>query len=476
MGVAVSSWQLAGEVSRLGQVGVVSGVALDVVHARRLNDGDPGGHLQRAYAQFPVPGVADRVLRRYYQPQGRAGGARYRVVPEYRLDPPQSLIELTVLANFAEVYLAKEGHEGRVGVNYLEKIQLPTIFAAYGAMLAGVDDVLMGAGIPKEMPQVLSTLAAGRAVTYRITVAGAGRHDEHVTRFDPAAFVGAANVAPPRRPRFLAIIASNTLAAFLVKSEGCRPDGFIVEGPTAGGHNAPPRGTLQLDEQGQPTYGPRDKVDLGVLGSSGLPFWLAGGYASPEKLRFALDSGAAGIQVGSAFALCEESGMDPSLKEEVVRQALAGTIRVITDPRASPSGYPFKVVSLDGTVSDPAVQEARRRVCDLGFLRTAYVDDHGKIGYRCPGEPIDAYLRKGGALSDTEGRKCLCNTLLSTVGLGQLRRGSPEPAIVTGGDDLGRVVARLVGPSGAYRAADVIAYLLGGAPEPEPEPASVGVG
>ena len=54
-------------------------------------------------------------------------------------------------ANFAEVFLARQGHRDPVGINYLRKIQLPLPPAAYGAMLAGVDYVLMGAGIPTEM-------------------------------------------------------------------------------------------------------------------------------------------------------------------------------------------------------------------------------------------------------------------------------------------------------------------------------------
>ncbi len=460
MGVGVSSWQLARAVSQEGQLGVVSGVALDVVHARRLNDGDPGGHLRRAYEQFVSPDVVERVLRRYYRPNGRSPGTPYLMVPSYRLDPPRSLVDLTVLANFAEVWLAKEGHDGVVGVNYLEKIQLPTLYALFGAMLAGVDVVLMGAGIPKEIPHILDLLAAGQPATYRISVVGAKPDDERVTRFDPAKFVGPERSAPLVRPQFIAIIASNTLASFLAKSPHGRPDGFVVEGSTAGGHNAPPRAALVLDGDGQPVYGPRDNVDLDALTRLGIPFGLAGGYGSPERLREALAAGAAGVQVGSAFALCDESGIDPLIREELVDRALTGSLSVRTDPRASPSGYPFKVVSLDNTVSDPEVYEARPRVCDLGFLRTVYLRDDGKVGYRCTAEPETDYVDKGGVLDDTEGRKCLCNGLLATVGLGQQRELGPEPPIVTAGDDLERSVRAHAVVGGRYSASDVVDYLL----------------
>ena len=106
MGVGVSDWRLARAVARLGQLGVVSGTALDVVHARRLGDGDPGGHLRRAYAHFPVPSVAERVLQRWYIPGGRASGQPHRHVPRPRLNASPILRELTVVANFAVVWLA----------------------------------------------------------------------------------------------------------------------------------------------------------------------------------------------------------------------------------------------------------------------------------------------------------------------------------------------------------------------------------
>ena len=155
MGVAVSDWRLAGAVARLGQLGVVSGTALDIVHARRLADGDQDGHLRRAYAHFPFPALADSVLTRWFRPQGRPASTRYRNVANFTTASPVALQALTVVANFAEVWLAKEGHDGPVGINYLEKLQLPTPYAIYGAMLARVDAVLMGAGIPAGVAQLV---------------------------------------------------------------------------------------------------------------------------------------------------------------------------------------------------------------------------------------------------------------------------------------------------------------------------------
>lgn len=464
MGVAVSGWRLARAVGSAGQLGVVSGTALDVVHARSLGDGDPDGHLRRAYAAFPDQGIVERVLARWFVAGGKAADEPYRRVPRPVLDPPRIATELTVLANFAEVWLAKEGHHGPIGVNYLEKIQLPTPAAAYGAVLAGVDAVLMGAGIPAAVPQLLTDLSAGRPVDYRISVDGAGPDQTVVVHFDPSDLLGGR--APVlRRPKFFAIVSSHTLAAFLARDPLTRPDGFVVETSIAGGHNAPPRGRLQLDDRGQPVYGPRDRADPAQLIRLGLPFWMAGGFGNPEGLREALASGAAGVQVGTAFALCEESGLDERLRDEVVRRSVAGTLTIRTDPLASPSGFPFKVAELPGTTADLDVRDGRERVCDLGYLRTPYRRDDGSVGYRCASEPVRAYVRKGGRNEDTQGRACLCNSLVASAGFGQRRpRGETEAPLVTMGDDVTRVVQALADPDAgrwSWTASDVLAFVLG---------------
>jgi NAD(P)H-dependent flavin oxidoreductase YrpB (nitropropane dioxygenase family) len=70
MGAAVSSWPLARAVSQMGQLGVVSGTALDLVLSRRLQLGDIGGALRRAMAEFPFPEMIDRILDRYFISSG----------------------------------------------------------------------------------------------------------------------------------------------------------------------------------------------------------------------------------------------------------------------------------------------------------------------------------------------------------------------------------------------------------------------
>jgi len=163
MGVGVSGWPLARAVSRAGQLGVVSATCLDTVMVRRLQDGDPGGHTRRALAHFPSQDAVREVLDRYFLPGGRAAGQPYRRVPLPGVPLQPENERLTVMANFVEVWLAREGHGGTVGVNLLTKVQLQTLPGLYGAVLAGVHVVLMGAGIPRDVPQVLDRFAAGQA-------------------------------------------------------------------------------------------------------------------------------------------------------------------------------------------------------------------------------------------------------------------------------------------------------------------------
>jgi NAD(P)H-dependent flavin oxidoreductase YrpB (nitropropane dioxygenase family) len=460
MGAGVSAWPLARAVSREGQLGVVAGTALDIILARRLQLGDPGGHVRRALDHFPVAGVAQRILERYFVPGGKPVGAAFRSKPLPSQHPTRELDELTVAGNFVEVFLAREGHDRPVGINYLEKIQAPTLPSLFGAMLAGVSSVLMGAGIPVAIPGILDRLAAGRAVELALDVEGALPGERFTTAFDPAAFCGG-HAPTLLRPRFFAIVSSATVASVLKRKATGTVDGFIVEGPSAGGHNAPPRGRAPLSAEGEPVYGPRDAPDLAAFRALGLPFWLAGSCAGPERLRAARAAGAAGIQVGTAFAFCAESGLLPRWKRRVLERSRAGEARVHTDPVASPTGFPFKVLQLEGSMSDAAPCEARERVCDLGYLRHAYRRDDGRLGWRCPGEPEPVYARKGGDPQDTAGRKCVCNGLLANIGLGQvLASGERERPLLTAGDDVADVARFLPDGADSYSAHDVIDALL----------------
>ena len=306
--------------------------------------------------------------------------------------------------------------------------------------------------------------SATHMAEYKLQVTGAAVGLDTQMHLNAADFIEGA-LPQLKRPKFLAIVSSNTLATTMLRRASGRVDGLVIESPTAGGHNAPPRGKLQLNAAGEPVYGERDHVSIEELRALGVPFWLAGGYGNAEKLREAVLQGAAGIQVGTAFAFSAESGMRADLKATLMAQAKAGAGEVFTDPLASPTGFPFKVAQLEGTASAFPIYQERKRVCDLGYLREPYVASDGHIGYRCAAEPVANYVAKGGKVEDTVGRKCLCNALMANVGYAQTRRDHTiEPSLVTVGDDLNTIATFLPPGQATYSAADVVRSLLSALP------------
>lgn len=466
MGVAVSNWRLAREVARCGQLGVVSGTAINTVLVRRLQDGDPTGDVRRALALFPDQTYAREVLARFFVDGGRPQGKPYASAGVSTVRSSLDSQRLSVVGGFVEITLAKGGHDGIVGINFLEKLQLSNLPAMYGAMLAGVDYVLVGAGIPRDIPAALDRFALHEDAECRVALeSDATGGDDVKVGFSPRRAFPNLSTIPLVRPQFLAIVASASLAEYLLRHATGRIDGFVVEGPTAGGHNAPPRGALRLSERGEPIYGARDLPDAKALRALGLPFWLAGSWGTRERLQTALELGATGVQVGTAFALCQESGLAPHLRAAMIEKWVFGSTeqreRVFTDPFASPTHFPFKVAPLAGTLSDPDVYAARERICDLGYLRAVLRREDGQVIYRCPAEPVEDFVHKGGRAEDTVGRKCLCNALLADVGLAQVRpNGEFEPPLLTAGDDLEDMRRFFESGSRELHAADLVRQLV----------------
>ena len=458
MGVGVSNWYLAKTVSKKGQMGVVSGTALGAIISRRLQLGDSDGSIRRALSCFPWPDMSQRVLDAYFISGGKSTNEPFKLNSVPSMQMKRSCLELMIIGNFVEVFLAKEGHDGLVGINYLEKIQLPTLPSLLGAMLGGVDFIIMGAGIPTSIPGILDRLSAWETVELTLHVEDNSRRDLYSYRFDPKEYFSGP-LPKLSRPKFLAIVSSEIIAKVMNRKATGFVDGFVLENHTAGGHNAPPRKDESSTTHRFLQFGKKDIPNIAKIRELGKPFWLAGGYASPMKLKEALDFGANGIQVGTAFAFCNESGIVPEIKHEVLRQCLNGKLKVLTDFQASPTGYPFKLIELKNMGTDQEENKERKRICDLCYLRHPYCKGDSEIGYRCPGEPISTYLLKGGCQDETIGKQCLCNGLLATIGLGQIREDGCELPIVTAGEDFSFITALVKDSRLTYSAADVIDYL-----------------
>lgn len=465
MGVNVSDWRLATSVARRKDgMGMVSGVGAGEILARKLQDGDGGEekYISKALERFPDQNIVDEIFDRYYIPNGRRSGVGYNLVPKFTGEDAGSITEkLNIAGAFALVTLAKMYSNGFVGLNLLTKIKPPTMSALFGAELAGADAITMGAGIPKNIPEMLDKLKKGEPVRDKLDTIGA--KTEHYIEFDPGLYPDLV-IAERRRPQFLAIVSSYVLAKVLATGD-TPPDGFIVENHKAGGHNAPAR-SKQLTDDGQPIYGPKDDVDFEKIAELRLPFWVGGGYGNKDGLKRAREIGANGIQVGTAFAFANESGLDSELKQQVINQVLSGVdLKNRTDSLASPSGYPFKVVGLDNTLSESEVYRLRRKVCDLGYLSEAYEKSNGTVGWRCPAEPEKNYEMKGGTLEEMMGRICICNALFATAGMPQIRKEGKEikaePPIITAGDDINRVIRALATKERPYYTVDDMMNYLG---------------
>ena len=461
MGVDISSVDLVATVARhvSGRFsGSLSATGLTDLYARLLQLGDVGDSVRQAFDAFreKVPALADdveRLYRRYHVPGGTPSGERLRGFSLAGPTPPRDVQLFTMLATFSHVWRTKLAAPDRpVGINFLRKVERVLLYGLYGSMLAGVDWVVMGAGDPGEIPAILDDLARNQPAKLSVHVATVPRN-EHSIRFDPRELVGP-NQPPPARPAFLAIVSSHLQAEALAGNPVTRPEGFVVESPVAGGHNAPPRNRGK-DDQGNYVYGPEDEADLDAVAAVGLPFWVAGGRGHPQDPTASPGNGMR-RQVGTLFALSNESGMEPELRRKVLHLIWQRHLEVVASANASPSGFPFRVARVPGTMGDPATYAARPPVCDLGYLRGWRPRD-GRIVGLCPADDPELFRKCGGAAWRTEGAMCLCNGLLATCGLGQ----PEEPPLVTLGDttpvrDLQHRLRRL-----EYSADEAMAYLVG---------------
>lgn len=464
MGVNISSPGLneatgkAADELGLPVVTTVSGTGAPLLITAILQAGDPGGHYRRILNEPPIQKIGEKIVEKYYRDP--SSNKRFIYAPN-----PSDLIgnrearkkeveELLVGSNYALVRRAKEGHNRPVAINLLTKIELTHLHELFGAQLAGVDIVVMGAGIPSQIPDVLDGNAAFRPTTYQVDVVNSSR--KYVMKFDPAVDIPLGNSSKPVRPNFVLVTSFTSLAQRMHKQG--KIDGVVMENYMAGGHNAPPRGPLQLNERGEPIYGKKDEPDFNELVKNGIPFWLAGGYA--DNLQGALELGALGIQAGTIFALAKESGMDSEIRRKIVELAFTGKLDVVNSAIASPTGFPIEIAQLDGTLSDPLKYDSRLRACTLGYLVELYEAKNGNIATRCPAEPIGAWLGKGGKLEDALNRICLCNGLLASAGFGIETKQGQEPPVVT----LGKVtefIQRIIeDPYQEYTAKEALQFIF----------------
>jgi len=462
-GIYGSPWHTVRKISKLGQIGVISSASMHNVLYRILRLGDPGGHYKRALEAFPDQGMAERVYGRYYKQGGIPPTEPFKPLEKFSLEPSRELIELTIVANFCQAWLAKENHDGIVGVNFLEKIQMLHSYALLGLLIANINLLFIGAGIATQFPKILDKLVRYEQATYKVDVIGRG--EKWPMEFNPREYLHC-TMTELKKPLLIPIISLFVLAKSMTKMPGHGFDGFVIESPKkGGGHSMKARTKGQLTDDGQPMYGKKDEfdeADFPKLQDIGLPFYLAGGYASPEKLAYAQSVGAAGIQVASIITLSEDSGYNPEYRDRMRRRAYNDELDVFISPDASPFGFPFKVVRISGTHGDPQVYAARKRRCFTGLLLQPCIKEgETTIRYRCSAEPIDSFCAKGGDIDDTFMTVCLCEGLKAGVDLPQrLRDGTFELPVFTLSNDLSFLPHLMSGENDRYWILDAFKYLL----------------
>lgn len=399
--------------------------------------------------------------------------SRKRGVPMYTAKINPVVVWLTVFGSYAMTWLAGRGHPYPVGANMLTKVSYPHIFCIWGIMLAmrrrppyAVTYIAAGAGIPLDILESANTLTTGRVVTYpcEAKVRNLDSRGQLIDGEKGGVWPVTLDIAELtrefsretrdrllhmelQRPLMIGIVSSAVLAQNMQKRSHGGFDGFVIELKTAGGHVH----ILKLGKT--PALHRFQNLNPQV------PFWLAGGYASPEKLVEAKELGAAGVQYGSITAFAEESGFEPSLRQMLLQAIRDGDLEVVLDMLASPTGFPFHVALRP---------QHWVRSCDVGHLRVpVIVRQEGRaerVLFRCSAEPIDQFVRKGGDQADTSDRECLCRQLLGAAGLENPVTHQVDSPIVTLGREAVEQVPRFLDwldtrPGKTYTAESVIEYM-----------------
>jgi enoyl-[acyl-carrier protein] reductase II len=105
-------------------------------------------------------------------------------------------------------------------------------------------------------------------------------------------------------------------ASFAEKSEAAGVDAVVAEGFEAGGHNGREETTTLA-------------LIPAVRAATSLPLLAAGGIASGKAMLAAMVLGAEGVQIGSRFAVSDESSAHPEFKKLITQTGEGGTRLVL---------------------------------------------------------------------------------------------------------------------------------------------------
>ena len=283
----------------------------------------------------------------------------------------------TYEAVYEEVSLAKAAG-GFAGINIMCALARDYEDSVRGALDAGADAIISGAGLPMSLPAI----------------------------------------QPARDTALIPIVSSGRALELICKKWerlGARPDAIVLEGPLAGGHLGFRMEQVDLDANRLENLLPEVKDAAKRFGD--FPIIVAGGIYTHDDIKRFLAMGADGVQMGTRFLATEESSASPAYKEAVVRSQQEDII-VAHDP-GSPCGLPFRIIK-QSPMYVSALSRRRTPKCDKGYVLLK--DAEGKYS-RCP------------AKESNEHHFCICNGLLSSADY----NADKEEALYTVGTNAYRV-------------------------------------
>ncbi|HEY6011749.1 MAG TPA: nitronate monooxygenase [Nitrospirota bacterium] len=267
---------------------------------------------------------------------------------------------------------------GFTGINIMMALMRDFTDSVKGALDAGADAIISGAGLPLNLPAI----------------------------------------QPPKDTALIPIVSSARALDIICKKWeklGYRPDAVVLEGPLAGGHLGFRIDQVELESNKLENLLPPVKERAVKCGD--MPVIVAGGiYTHADIIKF-MNMGADGVQMGTRFLATEESSATDAYKQAVIR-AKEEDIVVAHRP-GSPCGLPFRVIK-QSPMYVSSLQRKRTPKCDKGYVLMKDAD--GKFSI-CP------------AKEDNEKYFCICNGLLSSSGY----NADKEEALYTVGSNASRV-------------------------------------
>ena len=141
-------------------------------------------------------------------------------------------------------------------------------------------------------------------------------------------------------------VISNT--RFAIKAEACGADAIVAEGFEAGGHNGREETTTMC------------LIPM-IADAVKIPVIAAGGISSGRSMLAAMALGAEGVQIGSAFAVAEESSAHPAFKQRIVNSTEGDTrlqLKKLVPVRLLKNSFAEAVALAEAEGADPATLTA----------------------------------------------------------------------------------------------------------------------